>query len=156
MTFAKPKEGALTWVCGAMIHKDAPHLDKAHDVIDWMLSVERGVWLIDENGYGHSNKKSFDAIPDARLAELGLSRNPVEVLGRRKVSDPAEPGVRDQDEPGIRADKSRILGRYQFRRGQPRARIRGRPSGAYGPAEPAPSRVSGLENNKIKLAVQAV
>ncbi len=53
-----------------------------------MLSVERGVWLIDENGYGHSNKKSFDAIPDARLAELGLSRNPVEILGARKFQIP--------------------------------------------------------------------
>ena len=87
-TFAKPKEGALTWVCGAMIHKDAPHLDKAHDVVDWMLSVESGVWLIDENGYGHSNRKSFDAIPDARLAELGLSRNPVEILGAGKFQIP--------------------------------------------------------------------
>ncbi|MEE8153520.1 MAG: extracellular solute-binding protein, partial [Phycisphaerales bacterium] len=88
VAFAKPKEGALTWVCGAMIHKDAPHLDKAHDVIDSMLSVESGIWLIDENGYGHSNKKAFDAIPDARLAELGLSRNPIEILSAGKFQVP--------------------------------------------------------------------
>ena len=88
VTFAKPKEGALIWVCGAMIHKDAPHLDKAHDVIDSMLSVESGIWLIDENGYGRSNKKSFDAIPDARLAELGSSRNPLEILSAGKFQNP--------------------------------------------------------------------
>lgn len=78
--FAKPKEGALTWVCGAMIHKDAPHLDKAHDIIDSMISVETGKWLIGENGYGHSNKKAFDLFDDKKLAELGLSRNPTEIL----------------------------------------------------------------------------
>ncbi|MDH3378405.1 MAG: extracellular solute-binding protein, partial [Gammaproteobacteria bacterium] len=54
--FANPKEGALTWVCGAMMHKDAPHPDKAHDIIDSLLSVESGVWIIDANGYGHSNR----------------------------------------------------------------------------------------------------
>lgn len=31
--FADPKEGALTWVCGAMIHKDA-NVDLAHDIVD--------------------------------------------------------------------------------------------------------------------------
>ncbi len=88
MAFVKPKESALTWVCSAMIHKDAPHLDKAYDVIDSVLSVESGIWFIDENGYGHSNKKSFDAIPDARLAELGLSRNPIDILVAGKLQIP--------------------------------------------------------------------
>ncbi len=86
--FANPKEGALTWVCGAMMHKDAPHPDRAHDVIDAMLSVKSGVWLIDENGYGHSNKKSFEAIGSDRLAELGLSRNPGDILGAGKFQVP--------------------------------------------------------------------
>ena len=88
MTFANPKEGALTWVCGAMIHKDAPHIDKAHDVIDAMLSVESGKWLIGENGYGHSNTKSFDQFTDEELAELGLSRNPADILAAGKFQVP--------------------------------------------------------------------
>jgi len=88
VTFANPKEGALTWVCGAMLHKDAPHPDKAHDVIDSLLSVETGVFLIDDYGYGHSNKKAFDQIPDARLAELGLTRNPSELLNAGKFQTP--------------------------------------------------------------------
>ncbi|MGI9387562.1 MAG: ABC transporter substrate-binding protein [Methyloligellaceae bacterium] len=86
--FAKPKEGALTWVCGAMIHKKAKKLDKAHDIIDSMLSVDTGKWLIGENGYGHPNKKAFDLFTDKQLADLGLSRNPVEILNAGKFQVP--------------------------------------------------------------------
>ncbi len=78
--FAKVKEGALTWVCGAMIHKDAPNIDAAYDVVDSLLSVETGKFLINDYGYGHSNKKSFDAFDNARLTELGLSDKPFEIL----------------------------------------------------------------------------
>ena len=88
VTFANPKEGALTWVCGAMLHKDAPHIDKAHDVIDSMLSIESGKWLIGENGYGHSNAKSFDQFSDEELADLGLSRNPADILAAGKFQVP--------------------------------------------------------------------
>ena len=86
--FAEPKEGALTWVCGAMIHKDAPHLDKAHDIIDAMLSVETGKWLIGENGYGHSNIKSFDEFSAEEVAALGLSSNPGDILSAGKFQIP--------------------------------------------------------------------
>ena len=88
VTFANPKEGALTWVCGAMIHKDAPHPHKAHDVIDSMLSTETGKWLISENGYGHSNAKSFELFSDEELTALGLSRNPSDILNAGKFQVP--------------------------------------------------------------------
>jgi spermidine/putrescine transport system substrate-binding protein len=86
--FANPKEGALTWVCGMMMHKDAPHPDKAHDLINSLLSKETGMYLIDEEGYGHSNKEAFAATPDKRLAELGLTRNPQDILGAGKFQVP--------------------------------------------------------------------
>jgi spermidine/putrescine transport system substrate-binding protein len=88
VTFANPKEGALTWVCGVMMHKDAPHPDKAYDVIDAMLSTESGKWLITENGYGHSNAKTFDLFSDDELAALGLSRNPSDILSAGKFQVP--------------------------------------------------------------------
>ena len=78
--FAKPKEGALTWVCGLMIHKDAPKLDRAYDVIDSLLSVETGKFMINDYGYGHSNKKSFEAFDDETLQGLGLSSTPADIL----------------------------------------------------------------------------
>ena len=87
VTFANPKEGALTWVCGAMIHKDAPHPDKAHDVVDSMLGTEAGKWLIGE-GYGHSNAKSFELFSDDELAALGLSRNPMDIISAGKFQVP--------------------------------------------------------------------
>ena len=85
--FAAPKEGALTWVCGAMMHKDAPHPDKAHDIIDAMISVKSGVWLINE-GYGHSNAKAFAEFTDEQLAAQGLSRDPSVILDSGKFQVP--------------------------------------------------------------------
>ncbi len=78
--FADPKEGALTWVCGLMIHRDAPHLDGAYDIIDSLLSVESGEFMINDYGYGHSNGKAFDKFDAEKLDSLGLSKNPQEVL----------------------------------------------------------------------------
>ena len=78
--FASPKEGALTWVCGLMVHKDAPNIDKAYEVIDSLLSVESGKFMINDYGYGHSNKKSFEQFDAATLAGLGLSAKPSDIL----------------------------------------------------------------------------
>ena len=90
--FANPKEGALTWVCGAVMHKDAPNPERAHDIINSLISVDTGRFIIDEYGYGHSNAKAFDEVGDERLAELGLSRNPSELLdaGRFQIPLPEE------------------------------------------------------------------
>jgi spermidine/putrescine transport system substrate-binding protein len=80
--FADPKEGALTWVCGMVLHRDAPHRDKAHDVIDSLLDPEVGAYIIDTSGYGHCNPKSFQRLPPERIAELGLTTNPSDMLNR--------------------------------------------------------------------------
>lgn len=80
VAFAKPKEGALTWVCGLMMHKDAPNPEKAYDVIDSLLSVETGKFMINDYGYGHSNAKSFESFSDEQLTAIGLSKDPLEVL----------------------------------------------------------------------------
>ena len=88
VAFANPKEGALTWVCGVMMHKDAPNPERAYDVLDAMLAPETGRWLITENGYGHSNAKSFDLVSDEELTALGLSRNPADVLSAGKFQVP--------------------------------------------------------------------
>lgn len=86
--FANPKEGALTWVCGAVLHAEATHVDKAHDVINSLISPESGRFLIDDYGYGHSNVKAFDLVSEPRLEELGLSRNPNELLQSGKYQIP--------------------------------------------------------------------
>lgn len=86
--FAKPKEGALTWVGGVMIHRDAPHLDKAHDIVDEMLSYERGRYEISEDGYGHSNAKALASFTEEELQDLGLSLDVAAVLGEGHFMTP--------------------------------------------------------------------
>ena len=78
--FMKPKEGVLTWVCGLVLLKDAPNLDRAYDVIDAFIDPSAGQYLISEYGYGHSNAKSFELVSDERLAELGIPKDPTELL----------------------------------------------------------------------------
>ena len=73
--FMNPKEGIMTWVCGMVIHKNAPNLDKAYDFIDAMLAPETGKYMITEYGYGHANTKSFDAAGDEAIEAAGLSRD---------------------------------------------------------------------------------
>lgn len=78
--FAKPKEGALTWVCGQMLHAQAPNIDSAYDVLDSLLSEAASVALLRGSGYGGSNRKAYQQITDQELANLGLSRHPLEIL----------------------------------------------------------------------------
>jgi len=44
--------------------------------------------LIGENGYGHSNAKSFDQFSEDELAALSLSRNPSDILSAGKFQIP--------------------------------------------------------------------
>ncbi len=44
--------------------------------------------LIGENGYGHSNIKSFDQFTADELKELGLSSNPGDILAAGKFQIP--------------------------------------------------------------------
>ncbi len=80
--FADVKEGALTWVCGTALTSNAPHYDKAHDLIDAMLAPEVGEHVIVEFGYGHSSSAAFDLVSDDDLSARGLSRNPSDILDK--------------------------------------------------------------------------
>jgi spermidine/putrescine transport system substrate-binding protein len=78
--FAKPKEGALNWTCGLVLNSKAPHIEKAHDLIDGMLARDVGAYCIRNFGYGHSNLESFAQVDNADLARIGLPRNPSQLL----------------------------------------------------------------------------
>jgi spermidine/putrescine transport system substrate-binding protein len=77
--FMKPKEGMLTWCCGAVLTKNAPHPDLAHDMIDALISKEAGVWMINY-GYGHSNRKAIAEAGAKKVERLGLPADPEEFL----------------------------------------------------------------------------
>jgi len=78
--WAKLKEGALTWVCGAMLHKDAPHPDRALAIIDALESPEVGAYIIENFGYGHCNTKSYGMVTADVLASMGLTSDPDDML----------------------------------------------------------------------------
>jgi spermidine/putrescine transport system substrate-binding protein len=78
--FMQPKEGILTYCCGLVLCKSAPHIDKAYDLLDAMTAPEAGKWLIEEQGYGHSNRRTFDLVDDKILAERGLPKDPTALL----------------------------------------------------------------------------
>ncbi len=81
VAYMKPKEGILTWCCGLVLAKDAPQIDKAHELINAIISPEAGQYFITTFGYGHGNRKAFDLVDDETLAAVGLPRDPTELLG---------------------------------------------------------------------------
>jgi len=83
--FMKPKEGAMTWVCGLVrsTSNDSQSEDmvsKAYEVLDSYLSAEAGAWEIINFGYGHANAEAYDLVTEAELVERGLSKNPDDLL----------------------------------------------------------------------------
>jgi spermidine/putrescine transport system substrate-binding protein len=72
--YMNPKEGILTWVCGlAIIAGGTGDEQAAYDFINAMQAPESGQYMIENWGYGHSNKKSFAAVKPERLSELGFN-----------------------------------------------------------------------------------
>jgi spermidine/putrescine-binding protein len=67
-----PKEGVPTWIDGYMMIKggQAPEQQK-YDFMDAILTPESGAGIIEELGYGVSNKKSFDIADPENIAALG-------------------------------------------------------------------------------------
>ena len=80
VSFAKPKEGALTWVCGMMLHAQAPKIDSAYDVLDSLLSESSAIFNMKDYGYGGVNRKAFGNFTEEQLQALGLSKDVRSVL----------------------------------------------------------------------------
>jgi spermidine/putrescine transport system substrate-binding protein len=78
--FMNPKEGILTYCCGLVLIKDAPHPDKAYDLLDAMIAPEAGKWLVEVQGYGHSNRKTFEIVDPKILAERDIPPDPTVFL----------------------------------------------------------------------------
>jgi spermidine/putrescine transport system substrate-binding protein len=44
------------------------------------MAPEAGTWLIEQLGFGHSNRKTFEAVDEAVLADRGLPKDPTDLL----------------------------------------------------------------------------
>jgi spermidine/putrescine transport system substrate-binding protein len=91
--FAQPKEGTFTWVCGLVLHAQAPHPDKAYDLINGMLDPEIGKYCIENFGYGHSNPKSYEGVAPEQLAAIGMEKGPEATLESGIFALPQPPEI---------------------------------------------------------------
>tara|TARA_B100000941_G_scaffold108899_1_gene76225 strand:- start:6 stop:1109 length:1104 start_codon:yes stop_codon:yes gene_type:complete len=94
MRMLTPKEGTLTWCCGAVIPKSA-NLDVAYEVINAMQSPECSRFMLEDYGYGHVNKVGYDAISTEAKNERGLALDPVAHLANGNFSDNPTPEITD-------------------------------------------------------------
>jgi len=69
-----PKEGEQTYVCGLvrLKYSQAPD-DVVYDFINSELAPETGKYFIEQFNYAHANRRAFDLVDKAKLAELDLS-----------------------------------------------------------------------------------
>lgn len=82
VAYMNPKEGRMTWVCGYVLHKDAPHVDLAYDLIDSGLEPQSQANMMLEYGFGAANRKAFDLVTEAQLDAVGLPTDPETVLSK--------------------------------------------------------------------------
>jgi spermidine/putrescine transport system substrate-binding protein len=78
--YGNPKEGILSYCCGLMMIKGGENEADAYDLLDAMIDPTAGKWLIEKQGYGHSNRKSFALVDDAVLKKRGLPKDPTTLL----------------------------------------------------------------------------
>lgn len=69
-----PKEGILSWTCGLvhMANATAPD-EQVYDFVNAMCTPETGKYMIEQYGYGHCNRISFDVADKKIVADLGFS-----------------------------------------------------------------------------------
>ena len=94
--YMNPKEGIYTWVCGLVrIATGGGPDEKAYEYINAVTSPESGVFEITEYGYGHSNMKAFEQVPQETLVDLGIS-DPTTFLADSRFFDEIKPEVREK------------------------------------------------------------
>lgn len=70
-----PKEGVVSFACGLVMLDKGEGDDQAkYDFIDAMLDPKSGKYMIEEYGYGHSNRRSYELVTEEKLRSQGLSR----------------------------------------------------------------------------------
>ena len=88
--YAVPKEGIFSWLCGlTMLNVGKGDPAAAYDFLDAWLSPETGKFLIENAGYGHSNRKAFEMANPEEVAALGIT-DPVKALANGTFFQPVE------------------------------------------------------------------
>lgn len=94
--YMNPKEGIFTWFCGMVKIKDGPGDQNAlYDFVNAMLETRVGVHLIENFGYGHANRRSFELVPEAKLQELNI-KSPEDLFSTGIFFDEMDNDVREK------------------------------------------------------------
>ena len=84
--YMHPKEGILTWLCGlARLKNGTGDEQMVYDYLDAWLAPETGKYVIEEFGYGHANRKAFALASPEKVAALGFSADPAEMLAEGHI-----------------------------------------------------------------------
>jgi spermidine/putrescine transport system substrate-binding protein len=90
--YVTPKEGLLGYCCGLVRHAKAPGDEQAaYDFLDAMIDPEVGKVLMEQEGYLHSNKRSYDLADPAVVESLG-AKDPAATMAALTIDpEPEEP-----------------------------------------------------------------
>ncbi|MBS38806.1 MAG: hypothetical protein CMO26_23160 [Thiotrichales bacterium] len=96
VAYMVPKEGIYTWVCGfVLINSGEGDEDMVYDYLNAVLAPEAGEYLMTAYGYGHSNAKTFDLVPQETQNKLGI-KDPVSHMAGAKFFEEIAPEVRER------------------------------------------------------------
>ena len=75
VAYMNPPGGMFTYVCGLVMHKDPSDEAKALALIDSSLADLPAAYTIEHIGDEPANEYALSSVPDATLANLGVSRD---------------------------------------------------------------------------------
>ncbi len=123
--YMNPKEGIYTWVCGqVLISTGNRDEDKAYDYLNAALDPAVGAWIMENYGYGYSNKRSFDLVDEQTKADLGFIDPEAFMTDARYFREIPLPHVRSTSRSSTRSKPA----------SKPQAYVSTRRAGAYAPA----------------------
>ncbi len=95
VAFVIPQEGAIGWLDGLSVAKDAPHPEAAHEFINWMIDPDFYVkWDTEVGAPASANAKAMAGLPDDAFNRAVLG-NP-EVAARLRFMGPIDDDMREK------------------------------------------------------------
>ena len=96
VVFMNPKEGIMTWICGFTVMSSGEAADDLiYDYLNATMEPRVGKYLIEEYGYGHSNKHTYDVVSQDVLEALGIV-DPVALMAQGNFYDEIPSDIREK------------------------------------------------------------
>jgi len=86
VAYMAPKEGSLCYCCGSVLMASASVTDLAYELMDAMLAPAAGKNLIEQLGYAHANRQTYDIADAQVIADLDLPTDAEGMLARGHMS----------------------------------------------------------------------